>query len=978
MSFFDERYHPEDREDLGPPPPVFRIGRRRLRLFGSLSRWLAVLVLLIILYVVLDFVKGIYADWLWFESLGYSSVFSKKIITLIWLFFAGAGAFLALFLGNVLLAQRLAPPAADSSLIADVEPIAVRRIALVGLVALAAFLAVIFGSTAAGQWDSVLRFMNSQSFGLEDPAFHKDISFYVFKLPVLRFIQGWAMAATIVTTLFVTGLYAVRFALRGFSVHATTPVRAHLSLLVVAILGLFIWRYWLNIFELTYSERGTVFGAGFTDLNAQLWAIRILMGVGAAVALLVLINIFFRRGIFGWGVIAPAVGAGVWIVMTIVLGIIWPATQQRFEVEPNELAKERAYIQRNIDATRYAYGLDNIEVKDFAANKRVTAEELAANPQTIENIRLWDHRPLLDTLNEGQSLRQLYVFLHVDVDRYTVDGQYRQVMLAGRELDPERSQTEAKTWVNRRLQFTHGYGLAMSPVNEVVQEGLPRLFVKDIPADGIIEITPPTDGIIEITGPEIYYGELPDHYVIVNTEEQEFDYRGPGGDNVYTTFEGEGGVRLNSFLRRLVYAWEFNDINIVITGSLTDESRVLYRRNIQQRISEVAPFLRLDDDPYLVVADGQLFWIQDAYAVTDRYPYSTPTGDFNYIRNSVKVTVDAYDGSTTFYLVDPEDPIARTWDRVFPDLFTPFDEMPESLRSHIRYPQDLFSVQMDLYRAYHMEEARVFYNREDLWEIPKETFMGQQQEIEPYYVIMRLPGETREEFIQIMPLAPATKKNAIAWLAARSDGDNYGKLLLFRFPSGELIPGPAQVEARIDQDTTISEQLTLWDQAGSEVIRGNLLMIPIGSSSLYVEPIYLQAENVRFPELKRVVVANGNSIAMEPTLAQAIDVAMGRAEPTLPEAAAAAQAEAEEALPEETPAGPTPTAEAAETPSPEAPTEATSTPLPSDIANLALEAQGAYERAQEALRRGDFAGYGQEIDRMAELLERLVELTGGE
>jgi uncharacterized membrane protein (UPF0182 family) len=965
MSFFDERYRPNEHEDLGPPPPVFRIAQRRLRFFGSLTRWLAVLVLLVLLFVVLNILKSIYADWLWFDSLGYRSVFSKTIVTRIWLFFAGAGVFLALFLGNVFVARRLAPAAEEGGLIGSADRVAVRRVVLVGLMATALFLAVIFGSTAAGQWDSVLRFMNSQSFGLEDPAFHKDISFYVFKLPTLHFIQGWATAAVIVTTLFVAGLYALRFVLSGFAAQVTTPIKAHLSLLVVAVVGLFVWRYWLGIFDLTYSTRGAVFGAGFTDLNAQLWAIRILMGIGSMVALLILVNIFFRRGLFGWGVLTPAAGAGVWVVMAIALGIVWPAMQQRFEVEPNELVKESPYIQRNIDATRQAYGLDNIEVRDFAANPRVTAEELAADPQTIENIRLWDHRPLLDTLNEGQSLRQLYVFLHVDVDRYTVDGQYRQVMLAGRELDPERSQTEAKTWVNRRLQFTHGYGLAMSPVNEVVQEGLPRLFVKDIPLVGSPEVTQPS----------IYYGELPDHYVIVTTKEQEFDYKGSRGENVYTTFEGEGGVRLNSFLRRLVYAWEFNDFNIVISDSLTDESRILYRRNIQDRVSTIAPFLRLDDDPYLVVADGQLFWIQDAYTVSEGYPYSRPSGDFNYIRNSVKVVINAYDGEVTFYLWDESDAIAQTWKKIFPKLFTPMSEMPASLQSHVRYPQDLFSVQMDLYRAYHMEEARVFYNREDLWEIPQETFMGQQQPIEPYYVIMRLPGETREEFIQIMPLVPATKKNAIAWLAARSDGDNYGKLLLFRFLPGELIPGPAQVEARIDQDTRISEQLTLWDQAGSEVIRGNLLMIPIGNSSLYVEPIYLQAENVRFPELKRVVVANGNSIAMEPTLSQAIDVVMGQAEPTLPEPAAAAAEEEEGAEVSPTPGPeltPTPTPEATPTAAP----EAAPSPLPTDIAALTLEAQAAFERAQELLRQGDFAGYGQEIDRLEELLERLVELTG--
>ncbi len=967
MSFFNERYRADDREDLGPPPPVFRIGRPRLRLSRSLGRWLAILVLVIVLFVVLDILKSIYADWLWFDSLGYRSVFSKTIVTRIWLFFGGAGAFLALFLGNVFLARRLAPAADEGGLIGGADHAAVRRLVLVGLVATALFLAVIFGSTASGQWDSVLRFMNSQSFGTEDPAFHKDISFYVFKLPMLRFIQGWATAAVIVTTIFVAALYALRFALRGFAAEVTTPIRAHLSLLVVAVIGLFVWRYWLGIFDLSYSTRGAIFGAGFTDLNAQLWAIRVLMGIGSMVALLILVNIFFPRGLFGWGVVAPAAGAGVWVVMAIALGIIWPAMQQRFEVEPNELVKERTYIQRNIDMTRRAYGLDEVDERPFPAKAFVTAQEIDANSDTIENIRLWDHRPLLQTFDQIQTIRPLYDFLDVDVDRYVIDGRLRQVMLSARELNSGRLPQEAQTWVNSRLQFTHGYGLAMSPVSEVVEEGLPDLLIKDIPPVGIIDIAQP----------EIYYGEMPDHYVIVNTEEKEFDY--PAGDtSVQTVFEGEGGVRLNSFLRRTVYAWEFNDFNIVISDSLNDESRVLYRRNIQQRISEVAPFLRLDSDPYLVAVDGRLLWIQDAYTVTDSYPYSRPSGDFNYIRNSVKVTVDTYDGTTTFYLVDPDDPIARTWDKIFPDLFTPFEEMPDSIRAHLRYPEDLFTVQADVYRTYHIRETQVFYNKEDVWNIPQEVFIDAQQPIEPYYVIMRLPGEDREEFMLILPFTPSNRDNTISWLAARCDGENYGKLLLFRFPTESLVFGPSQVESRIDQNPGISQLFSLWKGGGSDVIRGNLLMIPIGEGSIYVEPIYLRATTSELPELKRVVLANGNSIAMEPTLGQAIDVVLGRAESTLPAAAeAAAAAEGEEGAE----AFLTPSPELTPTSTPEATAtaagEAVPSPLPTDIAALTLEAQAAYERAQELLRQGDFAGYGEEVAKLEEILRRLVELTGG-
>jgi uncharacterized membrane protein (UPF0182 family) len=504
----------------------------------------------------------------------------------------------------------------------------------------------------------------------------------------------------------------------------------------------------------------------------------------------------------------------------------------------------------------------------------------------------------------------------------------------------------------------------MVPVNEVVQEGLPAFFIKDIP---------PT-GEFEVTQPRVYFGEMPDHYVIVNTEEDEFDYQGSGDQQVrnrYVDDGGEGGVALSSYLRRIVYAWEFGDTNVLISGAISDESRILYRRNIRDRVETIAPFLHLDADPYLVLADGELFWILDAYTHTDRYPYSTRSAGLNYIRNSVKVVVSAFDGSVTFYLIEPEDPIAQVYKGIYPDLFTDFEEMPDSLRAHLRYPQDLFHLQSLMYTTYHITNPDAFFNKEDLWDIPSERFIDQEQPVEPYYVIMRLPGEEEEEFALILPFTPANQKIAVAWLAARSDGDNYGKLLAFRLPSGKVIFGPSQVESRIDQDTNISERFSLWDQGGSQVIRGNLLMIPIGEGNLFVEPIYLQATASNLPELKCVVVANGNTIAMEPTLEDALNVALRRASPTF--CTGVEPSEGPLPTPEATPAADeTPAATPTEGPPP---TPQPTTALPDDVAQLVQEASAAYERAQELLRQGDLAGYEEEIERVGEIIQRLAELS---
>ncbi len=956
MTFFD-RFGREQSGDLGPPPPPFRIRRRAPRRFGSLTRWLALAVAIIILFIVASVVIGIYADWLWFESVGFRSVYSKMLVTRVWLFFAGAGVFLAFFLGNVLLTRRLAPPQEQQPII-DVEPAALNRIMLVALLTFAIFVAVIFGSIAAGRWETFLLYLNGQPFGEQDPVFHRDIGFYVFSLPALRFMQGWSLGVVIVTTIVVTGAYAFRLSLQGFALNISTSVKAHLSILLAVILGLFVWRYWLGIFELNYSTRGPVFGATFTDLHAQLPVTYVLMALASLAALVILINIFRR------GILLPVSVLGVWVLAAIVGGLIYPASVQRFNVDPNELTKERPYIERNIEFTRSAYALDRIDEQQFAAELQVTDSEINANPETIQNVRLWDVRPMRDTFNQVQALRQLYEFSDVDVDRYVIDGQYRQVMLSARELNSDRLPAEAAGWVNRRLQFTHGYGFVLAPVNEVVEEGLPDLREKDIPPQGFLNIV----------RPEIYFGELTKEYVIVKTKELEFDYP---PDN-RTTFEGGGGIRLNSFWRRLTYAWEFADPNIMISQQITSDSSLLYRRDVPDRVKTIAPFLRLDADPYLVVADGNLYWIQDAYTTTDRYPYSQPyQGEFNYIRNSVKAVVNAYNGEVTLYVTEPSDPIIQTYAKIFPHLLTPFDEMPSSLRAHIRYPEDLFSVQAEMYRTYHMKEPQVFYNKEDLWTIPNELFFEQQQPLPPYYVIMRLPGEPKEEFVLMLPFTPRNRDNTNAWLAARSDGDNYGKLVAFTFPKDKLVFGPAQIEARVNQDSNIAEQFTLWSRSGSTILRGNLLMIPIGQSNLYVEPVFLQSQTSQLPELRRVIVANGNDIAMEPTLEDALAVVLGRQAATVP----LVELPPEGQVPPAT--GGTPQAETTPVPTIELPPSPVPTPVPpvtpavgEDLPTLARQAEAAFERAQAALQRSDFAAYGDELKQLEELLRRIVELTG--
>ena len=930
----------DDRGDLGPPPPPFRVyGQGRGRGIGATERWLIIAGLVLVVFIITTVIRDIYTEWLWFSSVGYESVYGTTIQARIGLFFVGLLSFVVFSGINIFIARRLSPPLnTENFAYEDVQ--STRRLINFGVVAGVFFLGIIFGSVAAGRWIEILKFMNAESFGATDPIFSFDIGFHVFTLPFIRFSQGWVLAAVLVTIVAVVLVYGFHLSLQRLSVvRVPIAIKVHISVLGALVFLLFAWGYLIDGFDLLRSPSGIVYGAGYTDVTARLFVYRLLTAVAVVTALFLIVNIFRR------GIMLPSVALVVLALVAVVGGNIYPATVQRFQVDPNELSVEEPYINHNIRMTREAFGLDRIEELSFGAQDAPSEQDIAANPDTINNIRLWDVEPLLSTYNQIQSIRLYYDFVDVDVDRYLIDGRLRQVMVGARELSPEKLPEGAQTWVNRRLQFTHGYGVALSPVNEFSQEGLPTLWVQDLPPRGTIKVD----------RPEIYYGEKTRDYVVVNTNVDEFDY--PKGDaNEFTQYQGDGGVNLDSFFRRLLYAWQMADANLLLTTEITEDSRILYYRQIQERINRIAPFILLDRDPYVVISEGRLYWIQDGYTVSNMYPYSTPfDGRFNYIRNSVKAVVSAYDGSVSFYISDPTDPIINTYSNIFPDLFRPLDQMPSELRSHMRYPEDMFNVLATMYQLYHMKDARTFYNKEDAWDRPKEVYLQKEQAMEAYYVIMRLPAEARPEFILMLPFTPAgaNRNNAIAWLSARSDGDDYGKLLSFSFPKDKIIFGPRQVEARIDQDPRISEQFALWNQSGSRVLRGNLLMIPIENSFVYVEPIYLQSQQSQLPELKRVIFSSGNRIAMD----EALVTSLGRIYPGL--AAAPRQ-------PGEQPRSPT---------APTIPTDGVSVEATPEITSLVKEVQRRYQNAQDRLKAGDWSAYGAELKALEETLIKLLEAT---
>jgi uncharacterized protein len=871
-------------------------------------------------------------DWWWFGELGYQQVFIRGLSASAIL---GAVVFVVAFLAlysNLLLALSSidTPYVVLGPITGGVRPPVLQSRQLRSLAVAAAVVGgLLLALAASSQWLSWLKFVNAVPFGVSDPLLGYDVGFYIFTLPVLSVLRSLLIALIALSFAGSAAIYVlaglVRFTTRA-GIAIGGRARRHLSLLVAAFLVVLAFGAWLDVPNLLLSPAGTgvVHGASYTDVVARLPALRLLLVLALAGAALAIYHAFSLRM---WPIFAAI---GLYVVGTAGGGI-YASVVQRLAVSPNEQARETPYMLHNIAATRRAFAIDQVEKRAVSGDATLSREDIVRNAETLDNVRLWDHQPLLDTFGQLQEIRTYYDFFSVDNDRYEIDGRYRQIMLSARELNS--TSLPNATWINTHLTFTHGYGLTLGPVNQVTEEGLPVLFIRDIPPESTTNL--------RVTQPAIYFGERSSDYVVVKTRTPEFHYP-EGDDNVVTSYDGSGGVTIGNFFRRLLFSIGLPSYQLLFNTDITTESRVLYHRDIRSRVEKIASFLQYDRDPYMVVSDGRLFWILDAYTLSDHYPYASPIGGgVNYIRNSVKIVIDAYNGTTTYYLADTEDPVALTLSRIFPELLKPLDEMPADLRSHIRYPEDIFSIQTAMYSTFHMTNPAVFYNKEDQWEIPAIDVEGSPVAMEPYYTIMKLPGSDKAEFIQMIPLTPRRKDNMAAWMVARSDGEHYGRLMVFEFPKQKVVFGPRQIVARINQDQLISPQITLWNQQGSQVIQGTLLVIPIEESMLYIRPLYLRAAGGRIPELNRVIVAYQNQIVMEETLDRAIDrIFGGQSSPTAPPATLV---EADAAKPE----------------------------APESISPLAQQALDHYQRALQAQRDGNWSVYGEEIRQVGELLQKL-------
>jgi uncharacterized membrane protein (UPF0182 family) len=901
-----------------------RYRRYSIALLGALG--------LLLLFV--PTVLRLLAEWPWFASLGYGRVFATELIAKVLLGVTAAVIAFAFLYGNIRFALRglvpdpLVIPLGEGGTTIDLTRL-FRQVALPA----SAVVALIFAVAAAAGWLDVLNYLHRTPFGVRDPIFGRDIAYYVFALPVVQGVLAFGTTLATLALFGVAPLYILRRDIVVFrrTVTVEPSARWHLAALVSLLFLLAAARvYLVRLPGLLYAPEGLLTGATYADLHAAAPALRAAGIVALAAAVFVL-----------WGARGHQLARNTLLGIAAYFGVIligtgvYPAAIQRLVVAPNELARESTQLAYHIAATRTAWGLDRVVTRDLSGESGLTERDIRANGATIENVRLWDRDPLLQTFGQLQEIRTYYDFIAVDDDRYRIDGRYRQVLLSPRELNPGSLPT--RTFINERLTFTHGMGLTLSPVNEVTGEGLPVLFIKDLP--------PVSSVSLAVTRPEIYFGEMSDTWVFANTRQREFDY--PSGEqNIFTAYEGTGGVPVDSWFRRLVLAAHFRSLKVLLSSDITNESRALYVRNIRRRAQTALPFLLFDGDPYIVIdGSGRLRWVLDAYTAASRYPYAQQLSNgINYMRNSVKVVIDAYDGSVTAYLADPADPLVRTLDNAFPGILRPLAEMPADLRAHLRYPEDLFRIQTDLYGIYHMAEPDIFYHREDQWQKPVLARRTEREDPFLRHIVMRLPGEPDPEFILMVPFTPRGKDNLASWMVARNDGERYGELVVYRFPKQSLVFGPAQVVNRINQDTEIARQVSLWDQRGSQVIRGNLLVIPIEESLIYVQPLYLQAEGGRIPELKRVVVAYQNRVLMDETLDAGLARLFGPGAATAPPRIIAEQR-----------AAPVPAAAGGRAP------------------DLAREASAIYQRALSAQRSGDWARYGEELHRLGTLLRQIEE-----
>ena len=924
-------------DDLPPPRRTVRFPQGRRPGGQNPRRWIILSVIGVAVVFLLIFAGqliNLVTDIMWYDALGQRSVLTTRLWSQLGLFAVGFVAFAIPAWASIWLARRIAPQTPIRRIGQFEIPDASRAITLVLVVAVL-FLALISAGAWSGAWETILLFVNGGSFGVTDPNFNRDVGFYIFDLPFWRFLQGWAVVSLIGIILLSLGAYAAG-AMR-WQFRLTAPVRAHISILGALLLVAIALGYQFDIAELSYSTRGisgNIQAAAYTDMNAQVPAYVILTVVALGAAGLLLLNIWFRTL---WALVLA--GAG-WIAVSIVVGGLYPAFVQNFQVNPNERAVELPYIRNHIQATRAAFDLDTIEERDFTAEQPLTRQLFSDDQATIDNLRLWDYRPLLTTFGQQQILRRYYDFTDVDIDRYQLDGSERQIMLSARELDVNKLADAARTWTNERLVYTHGYGITAVPVNAVTPQGQPDYVISGLN----------TQGQLAVGEPRIYFGETTDTYVVTGSKTDEFDYplEQTSEAAATTTWTGTTGIDIGNPIARLLFALRFGDFNLLISDQLTANSQILFNRSLTERVQQLAPFLRYDHDPYIVSADGRLLWVWDAYVVSNRYPDAQPLAadspfpGANYVRNSVKVVIDAYDGTVHFYVVDPNEPITAAYAKIFPSLFEPMSAMPPDLIPHLRFPEDLFSAQASAYRLYHLQPtdggATTFYNQDDRWAIPQDVVSGNGQPMEPYYVIMRIPGEDKAEFVMIQPLVPEGRPNMIAWMAARMDPNVYGQRIAFRFPSSTTTNGPQQVEARIDQDATISAQFTLWNQSGSSVIRGNLLVLPIGENALvYVEPIFLQAEGSPFPQFQRIIMVSQARVAFAENIPDAIDQLLGAAAPPPPDGGGG---------------------------------------LPADVAGLVAKAQELYQAAQTALAAGDLGTYQARVDDLQAVIDRLAQLTG--
>ncbi len=897
-----------------------------------LGWWIAAVVIMLMVVFTRNIATFI-TDYLWYRQLGFSHVFTTMFTAQVGVSALAGLVALVVIYGNLLLAQKLSKPLTHSSrspILAYVEAYGVMPFVKFVLPLAAVIAAVLIGSVASGYWDLYLKYKGAVTFGTADPLLGKDVGFYVFLLPFYRLVYNGALAICIMSLVGSFIVYFIRqnITFTGRWISAAGAAKAHILVLTGLAVGSLFFFFQFRMYDMVTTAGHIVNGAGFADIHYYLPFLRIMRYICLAAAVLIWVNIWTKTLKFAI--------AGILLVFLLnIVGRGASGLVEKFVVLPNELTKETPYINWSIKCTRAAYNLEGIEERHFSPTDNLTPELLQKNELTVKNIRLWDDAPLLTTFSQLQEIRTYYKFLDVDNDRYMINGKYRQVMLSSRELVP--ASLPSRNWINEHLSYTHGYGLCMGPVNNVTAEGLPDFFVENIP--------PESNADIKVTRPGIYYGEADAGYAIVNTQSKEFDY--PSGDeNVYTEYKGTGGVTMGGFFKKLLFVGRFGEIKILLSGYITPHSRILYTRTIGDRVRKAMPFLSYDSDAYMVITkDGRLMWIVDAYTTSAAYPYSAyVNGMGNYIRNSVKATVDAYNGTVSFYVADPTDPIIKAYENIFPGVFKPISDMPADLRAHIRYPQSLFDIQAKVYALYHMTDPQVFYNKEDLWRIPESYSEGATGQMVPYYTIMKLAevGQ-KEEFILMVPFAPAKRENMIAWLAARCDEPNYGKLLVFDFPKQQLVYGPSQIESRINQDPDISKQITLWNQGGSRVIWGSLLVIPVEHSLLYVQPLYLAAENGGVPELKRVLVSYGKSIAMEETLEKSLGTIFGDSAQTQQE--------------------------------PESGNSETAPPVPASasVKNLITDANRQFEKAQDELGKRNWAGYGAAMNEVQRILKQMGE-----